>query len=87
MVLCLRFDTKYDLLSTWRDAHGVIVVIIYLSVAFALHLIHSLAYGVMSLLSSCDRTGTTSFIGHNDAASYFVGYEDRRHGICIAYAL
>jgi len=87
MVLCLRFNTEYDLLSTWRDARGVIVVIIYLSVAFALHLIHSLAYGVMSLLSSCDRTGTTSFIGHNDAASYFVGYEDRRHGICIAYAL
>ena len=24
---------------------------------------------------------------HNDAASYLVGYEGRRHGICIAYAL
>ena len=30
---------------------------------FALHLIHSLVYGVMSLLASCDRTDTTSFIG------------------------
>ena len=49
----------------------------------ALHHMHSLAYGVMSLLSS-DRTGTASFI---DAASYLVGYEGRRHGICIAYAL
>ena len=87
MVLCLWFDTEYDLLSTWRDGSGVIVVIIYLSVAFALHLIHALAYGVMSPLASCDRTGTTSFIGHNDAASYLVGYEGRRHDICIAYAL
>jgi len=56
---------------------------IILLVAFALHHMHSLAYGVMSLLSS-DRTGTASFI---DAASYLVGYEGRRHGICIAYAL
>jgi len=52
-------------------------------VAFALHLFHSLAYGVMSLLASCDRTGIASFIGHNDMASYLVGYEGRRHGICI----
>ena len=55
---------------------------IILLVAFALHHMHSLAYGVMSLLSS-DRTGTASFI---DAASYLVGYEGRRHGICNAYA-
>ena len=55
--------------------------------AFALHLIHALAYGVMSPLASCDCTGTVSFIGHNDAASYLVGNEGRGHGICIAYAL
>ena len=55
--------------------------------AFALHHMHSLTYGVMSLLASCDRTGIASFIVRNDAASYFVGYEGRRHGICIAYAL
>ena len=53
----------------------------------ALHPIPALAYEVMSPLASHDRTGTTSFIGHNDAASYFVGYEGRKHGICIAYAL
>ena len=56
---------EYGLLSAWRDARGVIIVIIYLSVAFALHLIHSLAYGVMSPLASCDRTDTSLFIGHN----------------------
>jgi len=55
--------------------------------AFALHHMHSLAYGVMTPLDSSDRTGIASFIGHNDAASYLVGYEGRRHGICIAYAL
>ena len=52
MVLCLRFDTKYDLLSTWRDAHGVIVVIIYLFVAFVLHLIHSFI-GIWSYVAAC----------------------------------
>lgn len=45
-----------------------------------------MAYGVKSPLDSRDRTGTASFIGHNDAASYFVEYEGRRHGICIAFA-
>ena len=78
---------EYGLLSTWRDAYGVMWLFIFLSVAFALHLIHALAYGVMSPLASCDHTGTTSFIRHNDVASYLVGYEGRRHGICIAYAL
>ena len=50
----------------------------------------ALAYGVMSRTYGSDRTGTTSFIGHNDAASYLVGYEGRRHGIAlhgIAFAL
>ena len=45
-----------------------------------------MAYGVMSPLDSRDRTGIASFIGHNDAASYFVEHEGRRHGICIAFA-
>lgn len=45
-----------------------------------------MAYGVNSPLDSRDRTGTASFIGHNGAASYFVEYEGRRHGICIAFA-
>ena len=37
----------------------------------------ALAYGVMSWTYGSDRTGTTSFIGHNVAASYLVGYEGR----------
>ena len=42
-----------------------------------------IAYGVMLLLDSHNCTNTTSFIRYNDAALYFVEYEDRRHGICI----
>ena len=42
---------EYGLLSTWRDAYGVMWLFIFLSVAFALHLIHALAYGVMSQLA------------------------------------
>jgi len=36
-----------------------------------------LAFGVMSRTYGSGRTGTTSFIGHNDAASYLVGYEGK----------
>ena len=41
----------------------------------ALHHIalHGMTFGVMSRTYGCDRTGTVSFIGHNDAASYLVG--------------
>ena len=53
----------------------------------ALHHIalHCMASGVLSRTYGCDRTGTTSFIGHNDAASYLVGYEGRSSyaSICI----
>jgi hypothetical protein len=56
-------------------------------VAFALHLIYSLAYGVTSSLAIRDCIDTTSFIGDNDVASYVVDYEDKRNVICIAYAL
>jgi len=47
--------------------------------------LHCMASGVLSRTYDCDRTGTTSFIGHNDAASYFVGYEGRSSyaSICI----
>jgi len=47
--------------------------------------LHGMAFGVMSRTYGCDRTGTTSFIGHNDAASYLVGYEGRSSyaSICI----
>jgi len=37
----------------------------------------------MSRTYNSDRTGTASFIGHNDAASYLVEYEGRRHGIAL----
>ena len=44
----------------------------------ALHtLLHCMAFGVISQTYGCDHTGTTSFIGHNVAASYLVGYEGR----------
>ena len=48
--------------------------------------LHYMAFGVMSRTYSCDRTGTSSFIGHNDAASYLVGYEGRSSYafICIS---
>ena len=44
-----------------------------------------LAFGVMSQTYGSDRTGTSLFIGHNDAVSYLVGYEDRSSytSICI----
>ena len=44
----------------------------------------------MSRTYNSDRTGIASFIGHNDAASYLVEYEGRRHGMalhCIALHL
>jgi len=45
----------------------------------ALHHIalHGVTFGVMSRTYGCDRIGTASFIGHNDAASYLVEYEGR----------
>ena len=53
----------------------------------ALHHIalHGMAFGVMSRTYGCDRTGTVSFIGHNDATSYLVGYEGMSScaSICI----
>ena len=55
----------------------------------ALHCIapHFMAFGVMLRTYDCDRTGTTSFIGHNDAASYLVGYEGRSSyaSMCIKH--
>ena len=47
--------------------------------------LHYTAFGVMSRTYGCDRTSTSSFIGHNDATSYLVGYEGRSSyaSICI----
>ena len=50
-------------------------------------LLHCIGIWSYVAASIRDRTCTTSFIGHNDATSYIVGYEGRRHGIHIAYAL
>ena len=59
----------------------------HMSFGIALHCIawHGMAFGVMPRTYGCDRTGTSSFIGHNDAASYLVGYEGRSSyaSICI----
>jgi len=46
-----------------------------------------MAFGVMSRTYGCDRIGTASFIGHNDAASYLVGYEGRSSyaSMCIKH--
>jgi hypothetical protein len=82
------------MLDQWNMAYrlyGEMLMMLYVVYTsffnIALHPILALSYGVISPLASHDRTGTTSFIGHNDAVSYLVGYEGRRHGICIAYAL
>lgn len=60
----------------------------YLDMIFILWhciMLHCIAFGVMSQTYCCDCTGTTSFIGHNDAASYLHGYEGRSSyaSICI----
>ena len=72
--------------------NGMMLIEIYIIYHFSLWHMHciqfiALTYRVMSWIYGSDRTGTTSFIGRNDAASYLVGYEGRRYGICIAYAL
>ena len=43
----------------------------------ASHRIHCIGMWSYVAASSSDRTSTASFIGHNDAASYLVGYEGR----------
>ena len=68
--------------STWHLDMEYMVFGYYLDMAFILWqciILHciALAYGVMSWTYGSDRTGTTSFIGHNDAASYLAGYEGR----------
>ena len=66
---------------------GCLRIYIWLTFFFIWHLhcisFIALAYGVMSRIYGSDRTGTTSFIGHNNAASYLVGSKGRRHGITL----
>ena len=86
------------MLVKWSEAYSLsreMLVDIYTVCLYFIWHLHcisfiALAYGVMSRTYGSNRTGTTSFIGHNDAASYLVGYEGRRHGFAlhgIAFAL
>ena len=79
------------MLVKWSEAYSLsreMLVDIYTVCLYFIWHLHcisfiALAYGVMSRTYGSDRTGTTSFIGHNDAASYLVEYEGRRHGIAL----
>ena len=74
-------------MSRYLSLVYVVYILSMLSV-LALHFIASqyIAYRVMSPLDSRNHTGTSSFIGHNGVASYFVEYKAKRHDICIAFA-
>ena len=81
---------NYFLLPSWSTGYlNLVYMISGFGDPVALHCIalHYMAFGVMSRTYGCDRTGTASFIGHNDAASYLVGYEERSSNasICINY--
>jgi len=82
LYLSILIIMGYSLFSSWSTWHldmKYMVLRYYLDMAsilwhcIMLHCI-ALAYGVMSWTYGSDRTGTASFIGHNDAASY-LGYE------------
>ena len=63
--------------------YGIYLVAFY---HVALHCI-ALTYGVMSRTYGSDLTGTASFIEHNDAGLYLVGYEGRSSyaSICMQH--
>ena len=74
---CYVGGMEWGLFSTRRDAYGhIYIYMVYLFFICHLHCISfiALAYGVMSRTYGSDRTGITSFIEHNNAASYLVGY-------------
>ena len=86
------YITEAPLVSLYINYHGLLSFFIMEYMAFGYgvyviwmwHLSHgiascciALASGVMSWTYDSDRTGTTLFIGHNDAASYLTGYEGR----------
>jgi len=79
---------NYFLLTSWSTGYlNLVYMISGFGDPVALHCtaLHYMAFGVMSRTYGCDRTGTTLFIGHNDAALYLVGYEGRTSyaSICI----
>jgi len=90
--MCISGINYQGLFSSFIMEHmvfefGVYDIWLWRSHCIALHCTtsHYMAFGVMSRTYGCDRTGTKSFIGHNDAASYLVGYEGRSSfaSICI----
>jgi len=87
-IVCISGLTimDYSPIPSW-SASTWIWSIWYLALEIMLHCIalHYMALGVMSWTYGCDRTATTSFIGHNDAASYIAGYESKSSyaSICI----
>ena len=89
LYLSILIIMGYSLFSSWSTWHldmKYMVLRYYLDMAsilwhcIILHCI-ALAYRVMSRTYGSDRTSTTSFIGHNDAASYLDWYESKF--ICI----
>jgi len=94
LYLSILIIMDYSLFPSWEymlfeyGVYGYLDIIwcgIYLVVLHHVAFCIALAYGVMSRTYGSDRTGTTSFIGHNDADSYLVGYEGRSSyaSICI----
>ena len=96
LYLSILIIMDYSLFSSWYMAFGSGVYGIWILFGYGIYLmalhhvaLHctALAYGVMSWTYGSDRTGTASFIGHNDVASYLVGYEGRSSyaSMCIHY--
>ena len=96
LYLSILIIMDYSLFSSWYMAFGSGVYDIWILFGYGIYLmalhhvaLHctALAYGVMSWTYGSDRTGTALFIGHNDAASYLVGYEGRSSyaSMCIHY--
>ena len=90
LYLSILIIMDYSLFSSWYMAFGSGVYGIWILFGYGIYLmalhhvaLHctALAYGVMSWTYGSDRTGTASFIGHNDAASYLDWYESKF--ICI----
>ena len=92
IIIVAVYVTEAPLVSLYINYHGLFSFSIMEYMAFGYgvygiwiwHLSYgiascciALAYGVMSWTYSSDRTDTASFIGHNDGASYLVGYEGR----------
>jgi len=96
LYLSILIIMDYSLFPSWEymlfehGVYGYLYIIwygIYLVVLHHVAFWFALEFGVMSRTYGSDRTGTALFIGHNDAASYLVGYEGRSSyaSMCIHY--